>query len=315
MACVSLAGAGLSGCSDDPDPVFQEETVPQSVVTDYDASLEPSAAVLPLVPAAATTLTVTDFDQLRLVLGYGSLDGESPQRERDAFWSRAPQTSTLSLGLLRSADARLREDFGIGRDDVAWEATYGDGATGWVLAFHDSVPMASVQRAVQAGVGPLDGAVVDADRHLVASAELPANEDSWGALDGMLALVGREAISTFVDRSCLDFDSVFGTGMEAQLAEAPRAALRAIDELDAYSVALGAELVTVQLGPNRADAFDRVRLADVMPRTQPDFGLAMSRGVADPSTGRLGYTLGDPAAAAALTKARQLPFAVCRSLG
>ena len=121
--------------------------------------------------------------------------------------------------------------------------------------------------------------------------------------------------STFVDRSCLSFDSVFGDGMEAQLADAPAAALRALDELDAYSVALGAELVTVQLGPKRSDAFDRVRLAEVMPPTDPEFGVVMSRGVADPSTGRLGYTLNDPAAAAELTRTRQLPFAVCRSLG
>lgn len=311
LACAAL----LAACSGEPEPVYQEETAPQSVVTEYDASLEPSAAVLALVPAAATTLTVTDFDQLRLVLGYGSLDGDTSQRERDAFWRKAPQTSTLSLGLLAPADARLRADFGIGRDDVAWEASYDGDASGWVLAFHDTVPMAAVQRAVRAGVGPLDGAVVDTDRHLVTSAEPPASDDSWGATEGMLALVGREAISTFVDRSCLDFDSVFGSGMEEQLADAPKAALRALDELDAYSVALGAELVTVQLGPGRSDAFDRVRLAEVMPRTDPDFGLVMSRGVADPSTGRLGYTLGDPAAAAALTKARKLPFAVCRSLG
>lgn len=311
MACAAL----LAACTSDPEPVYQEETAPRAVVTEYDASLEPSAAVLALVPAAATSLTVTDFDQLRLVLGHGSLDGRSPQRERDAFWRQARQTATLSLGLLAAADARLRADFGIGRDDVAWEATYAGDATGWVLAFHDSVPMAAVQRAVRAGVGPLDGAVVDADRHLVTSAEPPASADSWGAADGMLALVGREAISTYVDRSCLDFDSVFGDGMEAQLAAAPKAALRALDELDAYAVVLGAELVTVQLGPNRGDAFDRVRLADVMPPTDPEFGLVMSRGVADPSTGRLGYTLADPAAAAELTKARQLPFAVCRSVG
>lgn len=310
LACAAL----LAACSSDPEPVFQEETAPQAVVTEYDASLEPSAAVLSLVPAGATSLTVTDFDQLRLVLGYAALDGDSPQRERDAFWRRAPQSAALSLGLLAPVDARLRADFGIGRDDVAWEATWAGDGSGWVLAFHDSVPMAAVQRAVRAGVGPLAGAVVDADRHLVTSAEPPAADDSWGA-EGMLGLVGREAVSTYVDRSCLDFDSVFGSGMEAQLADAPKAALRALDELEAYSVALGAELVTVQLGPGRGDAFDRVRLAEVMPRTDPDFGLVMSRGVADPSTGRLGYTLVDPAAAAALTKARKLPFAVCRSLG
>lgn len=309
LACAVLL---LSACTSEPEPVFQEEAQPQAAVTEYDGSLEPSAAVLALVPAAATTLEVTDFDHLRLVLGFGSLDSSSPAAELARFWRGVPGTATLSLGMLRPFEARLREEFDVSQDDVAWEASYGGGATGWVLAFHDKMPMASVQRAVRAGVGPLKGAVVDVDRNLVTSSEPPTVEMSWGSVEGIPALVGREAVSTYVERDCLPFDTVFGAGMEAQLADAPARALRALDELDAYAVALGGELATVQLGPKRADAFDRVRLAEVMPRTDPEFGLVMSRGVADPSTGRLGFTLTDPVAAARLTRARQLPFAVCR---
>ncbi len=308
LACAALTAMVVSGCTSEPKPVYQEEPAPAAVPTEYDPSLEPSAAALTLVPDSATQLTVTDFDQLRLVLGHGDLTGASPAADRADFWRKAPGTATLSLGLLRPDDARLRADFGISHDDVAWEASY-DG--GWVLAFHDTVPMASVQRAVRAGVGRLRGAVVDADRHLVTSSAPPEVAQSWGARADLLALVGREAISTYVDRSCLSFDSVFGAGMQAQLADAPAAALRALDELDAYSVALGTELVTVQLGPRRSDAFDRVRLAEVMPPTRPEFGLVMSRGVADPSSGRLGYTLTDPPGAAELTRTRRLPFAVC----
>lgn len=308
VACVVL----VSGCSSDPEPVYQDSPAPQAVVTEYDASLEPSAAVLSLVPEAATTLQVTDFDHLRLVLGFGSLDGTSSAADLARFWRGAPTTSTLTLGLLRPFDDRLRADFGIGQDDVAWEASYAGGATGWVLKLHDKASMASMQRAVRAGVGPLRGAVVDADRHLVTSAEPPEVDASWGVVEGMLSLVGREAISTYVERACLPFDTVFGDGMEDQLADAPAAALRALDELDAYSVALGAELATVQLGPKRSDAFDRVRLAEVMPPTVPEFGVVMTRGVADPSTGRLGYVLTDPVGAAELTRTRKLPFAVCR---
>ena len=37
--------------------------------------------------------------------------------------------------------------------------------------------------------------------------------------------------------------------MEAQLAEAPRAALTSLDPLEGFSVALGADLATVRLGP------------------------------------------------------------------
>lgn len=301
-----------AGCTSEPKPVFQDQPVPQSIVTEYDSSLEPSAAVLALVPEAASTLTVTDFDHLRLVLGFGQLTSKSSAADRDTFWRQVPRTATMSQGVLRPFEQRLRAEFGFSQDDIAWEATYAGDATGWVLAFHDQVPMESVERAVTAGVGPLKGAIVDADRNLVSSGELPTTDESWGAVDGLLALVGRQAVSTYVERACLPFDTVFGAGMEAKLAKAPAAALRAIDELDSFAVALGGELATVQLGPGRSDAFDRVRLADVMPPTEPEFGLVMSRGVADPSTGRLGYTLTDPVAAAKLTRERQLPFAVCR---
>lgn len=287
--------------------------MPQSIVTEYDASLEPSAAVLALVPEAATRLSVTDFDQLRLVLGFGTLQSSSPAAERARFWRQVPTTAVLSRGMLRPVEARLLADFGFGQDDVAWEASYSGGASGWALAFHDDVAMAKIARAVSAGVGPLKGAVVDADRHLVTSAAVPDSAESWGAEGTLVGLAGREAISTYVERGCLDFDTVFGAGMQAELAAAPAATLRSLEPLDAFAVALGTELVTVQLGPNRSDAFERTRLAEIMPRMDPEFGLVMTRGVADPSTGRLGYILSDPAAAAQLTRARQLPFAVCAS--
>ena len=61
----------VSGCSDDkPEqpPVAAASETPEPA---YDASLEPAAAVLALVPEDAQTLTVTDFDQVRLELGAG----------------------------------------------------------------------------------------------------------------------------------------------------------------------------------------------------------------------------------------------------
>lgn len=309
LACLAL----LTACSSDPKPVYQDEPTSELVVNEYDDSLEPSAAVLALVPSAASTVMVTDFDQLRLVLGFGSLDSEGTPKDRARFWRLVPRTATLSAGMLRPVDDRLRADFGISQDDVAWEASYSGDAEGWVLAFRAKTAMASVARAVEAGVGPLKGAVVDADRHLVMSAGAPASAQSWGAEPELVRLAGREAVSTYLTRGCLPFDTVFGAGMQEQLATAPAAALHALDALDAFAVALGGELATVLLGDNRSDAFDRARLAEVMPPTNPEFPLAMSRPVADPSTGRLGYTLGDPVAAAELTRAQHLPFAVCRS--
>ncbi len=310
----ALAGlALLTACSGDPKPVYQDEPTPAAVVSTYDESLEPSAAVLALVPADASTVMVTDFDQLRLVLGFGSLSRDSVPADRDAFWAKVPGTAALSRGMLRPFEARLRDDFGISQDDVAWEATYGgDNGSGWVLAFRPTTAMAAVSRAVRAGVGPLKGASVDAARHLVTSSAAPDAADSWGAEPELVQLAGREAVSTYVTRGCLDFDTVFGAGMKAQLAAAPGAALGALDELDGFAVALGSELATVLLGADRSDAFERARLAEVMPPTAPEFPLAMSRPVADPSTGRLGYTLSDPAAAAELTRTQHLPFAVCR---
>lgn len=314
--------AGLSGCSGDPEPVQQQVPEPETVVAEYDASQEPSAAVLALVPAAATTLEVTDFDQLRLVLGFSTLDDATPAPERERFWQRIRKTAALSGGLLRPVDQRLRNQFGFSQDDVAWEARWsdaegGDGGDsadgGWILAFHDDLAMAAVQRAVEAGVGPLAGAVVDEARRLVTSTAPPAPAEAWGADPELVALTGSEAVSTYVERGCTPFATVFGAGIEEQLAAAPAAALHGLDELDAWSVALGTELVTAQLGKARSDAFDRVRLAEVMPPTDPEFGLVMSRGVADPSSGRLGYTLADPPAAARLVHERRLPFTVCPS--
>ena len=43
----------------------------------------------------------------------------------------------------------------------------------------------------------------------------------------------------------------------------------------------------------------------------PAFAEAYDGGVADPITGRIGYVMTDPAAAAAMALASELPFAAC----
>lgn len=307
---VPLVALAATGCIDEPDPVYPEDPDTAAIATEYDPGLEPSAAVLPLVPADATILEVTDFDQLRLTLGFGSMDGESPATERAKFWRRLDNAATLSTGMLRPVAAELRT-YGFGPDDVAWEASYDDGAQGWVFALHDDVPAARVQRAIRDKVGPLAGAEFDAELRLVSSSPPPDGEDSWAGLEEVVELVGQEANATYVERRCLPFDTVFGEGMEGQLAEAPRAALASLDPLEAFSVALGADLVTVRLGESRKDAFERLRLAEVMPEIRPEFGDGFARGVADPSTGRLGYDLQQPTAATELIIDQHLPFAVC----
>jgi hypothetical protein len=307
---VPLVALLAAGCSEPSDPVYPEDPLTSALSTAYDPTLEPAAAALPLVPAEATTLEVTDFDQLRLSLGFGSLDRESPASERAKFWRALSGAATLSTGLLRPAEAELAP-YDFGPDDVAWEATYAGGADGWMIALHDDVPLAEVERAIRDGVGPLAGAVIDTDKLLVTSEAPPEGDDSWAAIEEVVGLVGQEANATYVERACLPFDTVFGEGMEAQLAEAPRAALHALDPLEGFSVALGADLATVRLGELRADAFDRLRLAEVMPAIRPEFGAGFARGVADPSTGRLGYDLQRPTAATELIRDQHLPFAVC----
>ncbi len=301
----------LAGCSDPPEPVYPPDDAEVAVSTEYDATLEASAAALPLVPADATTLEVTDFDQLRLSLGFGDLDGSSKGPERARFWSLVSDSAMLSPGLLRADSDRLRDEFGFSQDDVAWEAHYSGGASdGWVVALHEDLPVGGVRRAIAAGVGPLADAVLDPDRHLLTSAEPPSGEESWAADIALVTLAGQQANATIIERRCLPFEEVFGVA-EDDLATAPAAAYDALDPLTSFSVSFGTDLVTVRLGPDRSDAFDRLRLAEVMPRTKPEFGVGYSRGVADPSSGRLGFDLAKPAVAADLAREGHLPFAVC----
>ena len=102
-----------------------------------------------------------------------------------------------------------------------------------------------------------------------------------------------------------------GRGVKAALAPSPSADVADLDELGPFSVTFGGELATARLGPDRGDAFDRMRLPETLPETDPEFGLGYQGGVADPLGGRIGYDLGDPVIAARLALENQLPFAVC----
>ena len=64
---------------------------------------------------------------------------------------------------------------------------------------------------------------------------------------------------------------------------------------------------TAQLGPGRHDLFTRMRLGVAMPA----FAEGYAGGVADPTTGRIGYQMTDPPTAAAMALAKELPFAAC----
>jgi hypothetical protein len=245
--------------------------------------------VLPLVPAEATTLEVTDFEQARLELGLGDLSEATTPAEQAAFWQRATAESPLlSEGLLGAAGS------GLNRDDVAWEARFDTSSgEGWVMGLADGVDLDAVARAVTAGTGPLAGAELDPQNRILLNGAAPDADSSWAAEDDLAALVPDTAAqATFVTRACESEEVAGDTGD--------------LIDLEAFSLSFGGTLATVRLGEDRADVFDRSALSG-----DPRFGRAFADVVADPGTGRIGYRLADPALAADLTLAGRLPFATC----
>jgi hypothetical protein len=292
-----LAGVLLmvSGCGDGereflpPEPEAVEAYTPT-----FDGSLEPAAAVLPLVPEDVDTVMVTDFEQVLLQMGLPDLTSADTRADRDAFWARAEaERALLSTGLLRPIEQKLKQDHGLTQLDVSWEAHFYDATgaeTGFVLAFRDGTDMTAVADAVAAGFEALQGADVDAERGLLTSGVAPDGEDSWAVDEDTRALVGLPANATYLSRGCADQE------LGADL-----------DELEAFSVQFEGTLATARLGEDREDLFSRMRLSAEV----PEFEAAYDGGVADPLTGRIGYVMTDPAAAADLAAAGELPFAAC----
>jgi hypothetical protein len=283
----------MSGCSDDEPPEPPEAVASPTPELAYDPGLEPSAAVLALVPETAQTLTVTDFDQVKLELGLPDVAGSDPAAVQE-LWDRAvAERPLLTPGMLRPDDQRLGTAYGFSQVDVAWEAHFSDSAgqqAGWVLAFRDGTDMQAVQKAVADGAGALGGATVDAGLRLATKGTTTDPTHSWAADEATAAVVGLPANATYVARGCL-----------------PEGAAADVDDLETWSVQFEGSLVTARLGEGRHDLFTRMRLG----QTQPGFTAAYDAGVADPRTGRIGYIMADPAAAAKLALEGQLPFATC----
>ena len=290
-----VCALAVSGCGDDEPGQAPLAAAPsETQAPAYDGRLPPATAVLSLVPQDAETLTVTDFDQVRLELGVGDLTDQSPAEDVAAFWQRAKaERPLLSPGMLRSADRQLATTYGVTQLDVAWEAHFysaDDQEAGWVLRFRDGTDMAGVVAATDDAAGPLSGGVVDAAEHLVSSGTADDPAQSWAADPGNRDLVGPPAISTYLSHACVPAD----TGGD-------------VDDLGAYSMQFEGSLVTARLGADRQDLFTRMRLG----KGEPAFAAAYDGGVADPLTGRIGFVMADPAAAAGLAIEHRLPFAAC----
>lgn len=295
---VLTLGLALGGCSSDEPPLRSADPGgPVATRTVTADSVTPAQRTLPHVPMDVAAVTVTDFDRVATQLGLPELSSDLPARERAAFWDRAQrETAILSDGLLRPVGPQLLRDHSFSQEDVGWEARLFDDQgqeVGWILGLHQIIDPRAVEDAVAAGVGPLEGAVVDVDSGLVlsgAAVDVPAGE-SWASDDPTGMLVTGSAVGTYVERGCVP---------------APAGA-SGLEPLTAYAVNLEGTLATVRLGEDRDDLFTRVALA----ADDTDVARALEGGVADPGTGRIGYRLVDPVAAAELTLRRALPLAAC----
>ena len=313
LACfVLLAGCGDDAPLDEPTP--QAELSPTATVAPpFDGRLEPAEAVLALVPTTATTLTVTDFDTIRVQLGVPDLTSADLMTERSEFWERAGQEAALLTdGLLRADNSELMLDYGFTQDDVDWEARFtGPDGKGFVIRLRPDLPLAGVTRAVKAGVGPLAGARVIPADHLVVSGTAAEGEQVWANEPAWDSLVGERAGSTYAHRGCIPVSDALGAASDAEHLAAVDAAhpLHVLDDLQAFSVAFGDHLATVRMGEDRDDLFTRLDIGRDWPVSE--FPRTFRTPVGDPATGRIGYTLPRPPTAAALTLLEELPFGVC----
>ncbi|WP_248579666.1 hypothetical protein [Nocardioides sp. InS609-2] len=309
-ALVSLllaCGLALAGCGDDAAPTMAPSLEgADPLIASYDAARDvaPGRAALSLIPAIATTITITDFDRARAELGLPDLTSDDPMTDRNDFWERAPQeTVLLTEGLLREQNSRFMLDHGFTQDDVDWEAHWvTPEGPGWVLAFRSDLPFGRVAGAVAEGVGPLKGATADAERHLLSVGLAGEDDEVWGdRADARDLTTAVPAESTYLRVGCVPPATALATHD-----------VTAFDDLEAFSVSYGDGLGTARLGPDRADLFERSALATDAPTSGPiGFGDAFENAVADPSTGRIGWDVRNPRVAAALTLTDGLPWAVC----
>lgn len=275
IAALGLACALVAGCGDDVPAPQPVPTPRASVTATYADSDVPAQQVLSLVPLEATILSVTDFARVRDQLGD---DGQ----DAGALWARADtQAPLLTRGMFREAGQ------GVTQREVAWEAHFTGGANGYVVRFADDADLTRLH--------PAAGAQLRAAQHLLVSGVATDVTSSWASQPGLPELVPEDAESTYLERGCV--------------ADAPAGA--DLEPLAAYSVSFGSTTATARLGPGRGDLFTRMRLA----RQVSAFGQGFADGAADPSTGRIGYSLVDPARAADLTLRRRLPFAACGAAG
>jgi hypothetical protein len=305
----------------DPEP-SATPTIPANLRVPPGQPVSDPRRVLALVPEDAEVLTITDFDAVRARFGVDDLSSDDLMTDRSAFWEQASRESVLLTdGLLREDGSRFMLDHGFTQDDVDWEARFtGPGGAGYVVAFRPGLDMARVRGALKDKQlrKTLAGAEVLAGEHLLVKGVAEAGAPVWAMDADLAALTEVGAESTYLQKSCVPVRTALGPDatFEDQDALVARQDPTFLRPLDGFSVSFSDRVATARLGLDRIDLHDRADLTEVWPETGPvDFGDAFEGlAVADPPTGRIGLQVADPAAAAGLTLAERLPFAVCNEV-
>lgn len=314
LATVISLGLGACQSNDPPEPPRTQASTAPEPAPAYDEQAEPAEAVLSLVPQSADVVTVVDWDQVRAQLGQPDLTSEDLMTDRLAFWERAStEAALLTDGLLREDSSTFELDYGFTQDDVDWEARWtGEDGPGYVLALRPHLDLSGVRRAIRDGTGPLADATLDVAHRLVlegtAEADVWANEEAWAAL------LAEPATATYLHRGCIPLNTALGPDADAEdqdalLAEHP---VTTLDDLAGFVVAYGDHQATVRVEPGRSDLFERLRIGEDWPTGE--FAATYTNGAADPSSGRIGFSLPRPPAAAGLALLEELPFGVCNEV-
>ena len=254
----------------------------------------------------ATTLTVTDFDTIRVQLGVPDLtSADSDDRPLGVLGAAGQETALLTDGMLRADNSELMLDYGFTQDDVDWEAHFtGPDGNGYVIRFRPDLPLAGVTGRSRPGVGPLAGARVIPEDHLVVSGTAGKGEQVW-ANEPALGRAGRRAGRLDVRAPGLH------PGQRRPRAAADAEHLAAVDAAHPCTSSTTCRRSRSRSattwrrsgwGRTATDLFTRLDIGRDWPVR--DFPQTFRTPVGDPATGRIGYDLPRPPAAAGADPAR-----------
>lgn len=343
-----LVLAALAGCGGDPERPRAFSPLPSGGTSGAAGPTPPGEAApstrgparsvpdgvlgeaLRHVPDEAAVATVTDFDRVRARLGVPDLTSADLMTDRFRFWEQAPGVAVLlHEGRLRDQNSLFELDYGFTQDDVDWELGFtGNNTSGFVLGFRPDLDMGPVRTAVADGAGPLAGATVLAEEHLLVSGDAaPTAAQSWAG-EPWAAAAGAQPADSYYLRSgrgaCIPLEDTLGgeATVEDQERVLDRADVRSLDRIDAVALAFtgpatALALLSYAAPPAQDEVNRRAALGDAWPGSDDSAAYAdgFTSATALPVTGdpvgviRLGVR--NPRAAAAVAFGDLLPFAVC----